>query len=508
MTTEEFLITMNNNTKNNKYLSKLERTHNKAIKRINDINLLKKLYYNKYLIKEENIPNYQNKRIIITTQQKSLETWLNYLLNENNLYPIWIKYWIFQGIIKIGSHDEDNDIYLKRSKKTKAPFIELDKEIIKECINIIEKYIEENPQKISPINFSKLYTKLLQDKKNNNHKKQTIEEGIWITYHKETEEEIETKIKNNITPEYKKLYYSLQEHYTGWCTADIELTAYSQICGKRGYIGGDFHVYYTKDKDNNYTIPRIAIRMDKNNIGEIRGIAKGQNLENGLEKIVSEKIKTFQNINQYNINHYLKIIEHMKKLTELTNKQTKKQDFTQEDIKFIYETEQKIEHFGWEFDPRVNRIIKKRNHQEDYNKLKTNKEKIDFLIAIKDKLIVEDIKESKKEILEKTIEKNPFTLIYGTEALKDDKEIVLKAVKKSGYTIEYASQRLKKDKEIVLTAIKNREGAIRYIDETLLQDKEFLKEVIKENRFVQFELDRINQQKEENYKPKRLIKGE
>ena len=75
MTTEEFLITMNNNTKNNKYLSKLERTHNKAIKRINDINLLKKLYYNKYLIKEENIPNYQNKRIIITTQQKSLETW-------------------------------------------------------------------------------------------------------------------------------------------------------------------------------------------------------------------------------------------------------------------------------------------------------------------------------------------------------------------------------------------------------------------------------------------------
>ena len=56
--------------------------------------------------------------------------------------------------------------------------------------------------------------------------------------------------------------------------------AINQICGGGGYLGGDFYVYYILDKNNEYKIPRIAIRLEGHNeIGEIRGIEENQNLE-------------------------------------------------------------------------------------------------------------------------------------------------------------------------------------------------------------------------------------
>ena len=66
-------------------------------------------------------------------------------------------------------------------------------------------------------------------------------------------------------PEYLKLYNSLQGYNTGWCTAGSRETAKEQL------EEGDFYVYYSKDKNGNYTIPRLAIRMSEDEIAEIRG---------------------------------------------------------------------------------------------------------------------------------------------------------------------------------------------------------------------------------------------
>ena len=69
-----------------------------------------------------------------------------------------------------------------------------------------------------------------------------------------------------------RLYNDLQGYNTGWCTAGSKNIARDQICGVSSYDGGDFYVYYTKNKNGDYKIPRIAIRMENDCIGEIRGI--------------------------------------------------------------------------------------------------------------------------------------------------------------------------------------------------------------------------------------------
>ena len=71
------------------------------------------------------------------------------------------------------------------------------------------------------------------------------------------------------------LVNSLKGMNTGWCTAG-EKTAEAQL------RDGDLHVYYSIDQNNKLTIPRIAIRMEGNRIGEVRGVAADQNLDSAI----------------------------------------------------------------------------------------------------------------------------------------------------------------------------------------------------------------------------------
>ena len=352
-----------------RYMDRLESTHLKAISsgRQSDIERLKYLYHKKYVVKENNIPNYRDKTRIIKAQEESLDKWLDYLLDENARYPMWAKYWVFQGMLKIGTYDEANDVYQRRSKKTLAPFIEANPEIIAKCIGMITDYVgkkelndEELEHLVASGNFSKLYTMLLNKNKEQVQQDSNIEDGIWITYYHETEEEADKKERQGIEPEYLKLYNSLQGYNTGWCTAGDKETVKDQLCGIYDYIGGDFHVYYTKDKNGEYKVPRIAIRMDEDDIGEIRGIADGQNIEDGLEGIIEKKIKEFPGLSENKIKETLKAISDMKRLTLLNRKNKRKEEFTDEDIIFIYELDELIEGFGWDEDPRIEQIISKR----------------------------------------------------------------------------------------------------------------------------------------------------
>ena len=60
--------------------------------------------------------------------------------------------------------------------------------------------------------------------------------------------------------DHMPLVESLKGYNTGWCTAG-ESTAKTQL------QGGDFYVYYTLDENDEYKVPRIAIRMENNQIG-------------------------------------------------------------------------------------------------------------------------------------------------------------------------------------------------------------------------------------------------
>lgn len=163
-------------------------------------------------------------------------------------------------------------------------------------------------------------------------------------------------IKYEQGSDYNILSDSLQGYYTGWCTAAGENFAKSQLAN------GDFYVYYSLDNNGEAKIPRIAIRMDENNkIEEIRGIANKQNMEPEMMPILEKKLKEFPDRDKY-----LKKEHDMKLLTLIDKKVNNNIELTFDELKFLYEIDSKIEGFGYERDPRIDEIKKKRKIKKDY----------------------------------------------------------------------------------------------------------------------------------------------
>lgn len=454
-----------------KYLERLDKIHKKSLENKN--NLLKELYYKQYVIKEENISKKltnEEKQSIIDNQKKSLEKWLDFLTKETTKYPLWQKYWIFQGMLKIGTYDEANETFQNRSKKTTAPFIEINEEVIEQIVKIIDEILNDkklNNKEIEKLieknSFKKLYTILEKNYKKNKLKNLNNTNGIWIKYKQKNKEDA------------IKLSKSLENKNTGWCTAREE-TAIIQVCGCNVHNGGDFYVYYTLDEKNNYTIPRIAIRMKDNNIEEIRGIEESQNLEESMIQILEKKLEEFNDISKEQIEKNIKIINDLKELTKINKKVAKKEELNIEEIKNIY---LKDYGFGIEQEPRIKRIIIQRDIEKDY-KMLDKEDKIKFLVRnikyLNKNFIIEE-----KEVLIEAIKYNSNLLIFASEKLKNDKEIVLMAVKKDGLMLEYASEKLKNEKEIVMKAIENKTMSLKYASNEIKNDKEIVLIAVEKN---------------------------
>ena len=351
-----------------KYIERLDRIHKEAKDNERKLHVLKKFYYDKYIIKElpENYINLQ-KRILrergfgnieindnqkeewlkqVREEQKhSLDTWIDYLISDDVMYPMWFKNYAFIGMITLNKYDKEKESFGKRTSTTTEPFVELNREALSLVYDILKREIGENTLTEEQVelltkgeSFKKLYTYYYINTLPKDMDKET--EGIWKKY--------------NQGENYQELWKSLQGKNTGWCTAGEE-TCKSQI------KGGDFYVYYTKDEEGNYTNPRIAIRMEgTEEIGEVRGIGKNQNIEENMTSIAEEKLKEFPNHEQYN-----KKVRDMKLLTEIDHKQERKEELTKEELEFLYEIDEKIEGFGYKKDPRIKEIQAKRNKRKD-----------------------------------------------------------------------------------------------------------------------------------------------
>lgn len=128
------------------WLNKIEEVHDKVAEKHDDYleRLYKAMYYQLYIIKEENIPdNYYNnqKRIarergfgdieitpeikhnlameVISNQKESLDKWIEYFLydEESKSYSMWEKFWVFQGLQKLGKYDKETGKFSKRKKQ-------------------------------------------------------------------------------------------------------------------------------------------------------------------------------------------------------------------------------------------------------------------------------------------------------------------------------------------------------------------------------------------------------
>ena len=352
-----------------KYISRLEHAHELSKKSKHSLELLKKFYYDKYLIKElpESYINLQKKiareegygdisvsdemkekmlNQVREDQKSTLDLWIDYLMSEDAMYPTWFKVYAFKGMLGLSTFDKEKQEFGKRTAKTTAPFIDLNMEALSKVYDILKSEVGENnliDEEIEILSkgesFKKLYTYYLTNQDSKTINNDEIE-GIWIKY--------------DMGSDYMPLWESLQGKNTGWCTAGKE-TAKTQL------DGGDFYVYYTKDENGEYKNPRIAIRMNgKNEIGEVRGASKNQNLESNMEPILDKKLEEFSDKDKYK-----KKVHDMKYLTLIEEKQKNNQELSLDDLKFLYEVDSKIEGFGYENDPRIEEIISKRDKRKD-----------------------------------------------------------------------------------------------------------------------------------------------
>ena len=52
-------------------------------------------------------------------------------------YPIWMKHWVFEGVLKLGALDTQSYEYERRRSTTVAPFPELNSEALANVIGLI-----------------------------------------------------------------------------------------------------------------------------------------------------------------------------------------------------------------------------------------------------------------------------------------------------------------------------------------------------------------------------------
>lgn len=286
---------------------------------------------------------------VIDDQKETLDKWIEYFLydEESKSYEMWEKYWVFQGLQTLGKYDKETYKFSKRDKTTVYPFPPVEREYIFTTLKLMEDFIKDKKTEdeiknaLEAGNFKLLYEYVIKQSMLRGEKQSSSTSGKWIKYEQGSD--------------YNILRNSLQGYYTGWCTAAGENFAKDQLAH------GDFYVYYTLDNSGEAKVPRIAIRMDgSTNINEIRGIADNQNMEPEMMPILEEKLEEFPDREKY----YKK--EHdMKLLTLIDKKVNKNIELSLEELKFLYETDNEIEGFGYEKDPRIQEIQNKRNQKKD-----------------------------------------------------------------------------------------------------------------------------------------------
>jgi hypothetical protein len=294
----------------------------------------------------------QNTEAIIADQTTSMDKWIDYLSSNDAPYPDALKYWTLRSVLSMSEYDKEKKQYPQRSKGTTKPFPDLNREALAYVIDAVDKKYtakganranEDTDPEFEKLlrgeNFAKLYAFAIEKVTPADEQGLVNTSGHWVKYDQGSD--------------HMPLVASLQGHGTGWCTAG-ESTAQAQL------QGGDFYVYYSNDSDGKSVVPRVAIRMDGSNIGEVRGIAPEQNLDPYVAPIVEQKLEEFPDGKTYQ-----KKVADMKHLTEIDHKMQAGTLLDASELVFLYEVDSPIQGFGYSRDPRIEEVRNQRNPEED-----------------------------------------------------------------------------------------------------------------------------------------------
>ena len=226
-------------------------------------------------------------------QKSTLAEWVNYL--NQSKYPYAFRYFILRSVL-LDNYDFKNDQLVKRNKKTIRNFTAFDAITLAQLFSKQSDYLLKDFSILQLENIKRIVKAKEIARISGN--------GIWLKFNGGSSTP-EAERRENAT----ELTQLVQDTY--WCT---KTAASGQI------DGGDFYVYVTESEDKWF--PRIAIRMDENKVGEVRGNASAaQDLEPEMIPIAESFLeKNFQDesgkkwlesvrYNKRAYNLYLKVLE-------------------------------------------------------------------------------------------------------------------------------------------------------------------------------------------------------
>ena len=306
----------------------------------------------------------QRGEIAVADLEKSLDNWISYLSDLNEPYPTWFRYYAFRNVLDLGDYDKDKGEFTKRSPGSVKLFPDIDRGALAYVEQMIEAakdpamlerlrraqketgapeaqlITKEKASQFATMQFAKQYAEGIKTAGEITPEMREETHGKWVRYGQGTDP--------------TALWASLQNKGTAWCTKGFA-TAETQL------NSGDFYVYYTFDRQDKPTIPRVAIRMQGDTIGEVRGVAdNNQNLEGNMAAIAEEKMSALPGAERYK-----KTSADMKMLTAITKKTAQGVALTKDDLVFLYELDKPIEGFGYQRDPRIKEQRDMRDPEED-----------------------------------------------------------------------------------------------------------------------------------------------
>ena len=303
------------------------------------------------------------------SQRKSLDAWIDYLTGNDCKYPADLKYFAMQGVLRLGDFEDKREKYsfTKRLSSTVTPFAEIDREALSVVLGSLDAVHHDKPtdrysQTILDLinrgnSFGDLYAATMYELDQKAGKKELlpVTDGEWKVFEKGSDAQI--------------LADSLVGKRSNLCLRDIG-------SAETYLFQGAVEIYFSKDKDGNATVPRIAVAYaeDKNGVYEVRGTYnKNEDIDPFMEQtdILTDRLSQLPNGESFS-----KKDADMKKVTEIYNKCFKEDkktgektylspELTKHDLVFLYEINSSIEGFGYQTDPRIAELRQGRNTEED-----------------------------------------------------------------------------------------------------------------------------------------------
>jgi hypothetical protein len=181
---------------------------------------------------------------------------------------------------------------------------------------------------------------------------------------------------------------------------------WNSIDGKNSLYDLEYLVYYTKDSNGDYSIPKIIIELAKYPVGYnklsnrrkiyyIFGYTENYNIEEGMEVVLRKKLLELNGlVTKSSVEFWLNRLDLAEKINFVKNKSLSNIELTNDEISLLYgayEVNDDYKYdcdynktiYGYQFtpfgegiDPKIEEAILLRNYDEDYYKMDDSAKRI------------------------------------------------------------------------------------------------------------------------------------